>query len=106
MSYGSEHSGKAEFRYPLLIASQEPLPRSLVVLERNLCFCMGRPASLHAEDYHVEPPLEVDDEYWDRGFIQPLGKPSQVSYFVFYLRLFEILGDVMRRLYGSKNRRY
>ncbi|KAJ6512659.1 fungal-specific transcription factor domain-containing protein [Mycena sanguinolenta] len=75
---------------------------SVLGLERTLCFCMGRPASLHIEDHDVEPPLEVDDEYWDRGFVQPMGKPSELSYFVSYLRLCEILGDVMRRIYGSK----
>lgn len=59
--------------------------------------------------YSVEPPLEVsqslscakmrfiqtsalevDDVYWDRGFVQPIGKPSELSYFVFHLRLCEV----------------
>ncbi|KAJ7814434.1 fungal-specific transcription factor domain-containing protein [Mycena olivaceomarginata] len=75
---------------------------SFVALERKLCFCMGRPPTLHPEEYSVETPLEVDDVYWDRGFVQPIGKPSELSYFVFHLRLCEILGDAMRRLYGSK----
>ncbi|KAJ7844784.1 fungal-specific transcription factor domain-containing protein [Mycena olivaceomarginata] len=75
---------------------------SFVTLERKLCFCMGRPPTLHPEEYSVETPLEVDDVYWDRGFVQPIGKPSELSYFVFHLRLCEIQGDAMRRLYGSK----
>ncbi|KAJ7234186.1 fungal-specific transcription factor domain-containing protein [Mycena haematopus] len=78
---------------------------SVLVLERTLCFCMGRLASRHTDDHDVEPPLEVDDEYWDRGFVQPIGKPSEISYFVFEVRLFEILGDVMRKIYGSKKRK-
>ncbi|KAJ6512658.1 fungal-specific transcription factor domain-containing protein [Mycena sanguinolenta] len=78
---------------------------SVLVLEQITCFCMGRPLSIHIEDHDAEPPLEVDDEYWDRGFVQPLGKPSELSYFVFHLRLSEILGDVMRRIYGSKRRK-
>ncbi|KAF7336893.1 Zn(2)-C6 fungal-type domain-containing protein [Mycena venus] len=73
-----------------------------VALERMLSICMGRPAGLHTEDYDLELPLEVDDEYWDSGFTQPVGQPSQLSYFVILLRLFEILGDFMRRLYGSR----
>ncbi|KAJ7303788.1 hypothetical protein DFH08DRAFT_903519 [Mycena albidolilacea] len=51
--------------------------------------------------YDVEMPLEVDDEYWSRGFVQPLGKPSQLSYFVCRSRLCEIIEDVFRRVYGS-----
>ncbi|KAF8176117.1 fungal-specific transcription factor domain-containing protein [Mycena galopus ATCC 62051] len=75
---------------------------TLFILDRSLCFCMGRPATMNPEDHDVEPPLEVDDEYWDRGFIQPLGKPSELSYFIFHSRLYEILGDAMRRLHSSK----
>jgi hypothetical protein len=41
--------------------------------------------------YDVELPLEVDDEYWSRGFVQPLGKPSQLSYFVCRSRLCEVI---------------
>ncbi|KAF7336895.1 Fungal-trans domain-containing protein [Mycena venus] len=63
---------------------------------------LGRPTGLHAEEYDVELPLEVDDEYWDRGAVQPLGKPSELSYFVCFVRVCEILGDALRRLYGSK----
>ncbi|KAJ7696899.1 hypothetical protein B0H14DRAFT_3039804 [Mycena olivaceomarginata] len=69
---------------------------------RTVCLFLGRPMGLHVEEYDLELPLQVDDEYWDIGFIQPLGKPSQLSYFVYQLRLCEILGDAMRRLYGSK----
>ncbi|KAJ6561977.1 fungal-specific transcription factor domain-containing protein [Mycena capillaripes] len=75
---------------------------SFASLERVVCLFLGRPMGLHVEDYDVELPLEVDDEYWDQGFSQPPGKPSQLSYFVCHLRLCEILGDAMRRLYGSK----
>ncbi|KAF7337009.1 Fungal-trans domain-containing protein [Mycena venus] len=84
-SYGSEHSGL------------------LLFWNGNSAFVWGGPrVCILKSTYEVEPPLEVDDEYWDRGFIQPLDKPSQLSYFKYHLRLFEVLGDVMRRLYGSK----
>ncbi|KAJ7804956.1 fungal-specific transcription factor domain-containing protein [Mycena olivaceomarginata] len=75
---------------------------SFVFLERTVCLFLGRPMGLHVEEYDLELPLQVDDEYWGIGFIQPLGKPSQLSYFVYQLRLCEILADAMRRLYGSK----
>ncbi|KAF8205183.1 fungal-specific transcription factor domain-containing protein [Mycena galopus ATCC 62051] len=75
---------------------------SFVLLERISCLFLGRPMGLHVEEYDVNLPLEVDDEYWDAGFVQPSGKPSQLSYFNCHLRLVEILADAMRRLYGSK----
>ncbi|KAJ7645516.1 fungal-specific transcription factor domain-containing protein [Mycena polygramma] len=75
---------------------------SFVLLERMVCVFLGRPMGLHVEGYDVGFPLEVDDEYWDQGFTQPLGKPSQVSFMVTQLRLGEIMGDAMRRLYSSK----
>ncbi|KAF8208752.1 fungal-specific transcription factor domain-containing protein [Mycena galopus ATCC 62051] len=75
---------------------------SFAVLERMVCLILGHPMCLHVENYNVEMPLEVDDEYWDRDFIQPPGKPSQLTYFVYHLRLCEIVGDATRRLYGSK----
>ncbi|KAF7336881.1 Zn(2)-C6 fungal-type domain-containing protein [Mycena venus] len=75
---------------------------SFVTLEPIVCVCLGRPMGLRVEEYDVELPLEVDDDYWDKGFMQPLGKPSQLSYFVCLLRICQILSNAMRRLYGSK----
>ncbi|KAJ7364426.1 fungal-specific transcription factor domain-containing protein [Mycena albidolilacea] len=73
-----------------------------VIYDRMNCLFLGRPVSLQVEDYDVDLPLEVDEEYWDRGFTQPLGKPSQLSFLACHIRLSEILGDAMRKLYGSK----
>ncbi|KAF8146461.1 fungal-specific transcription factor domain-containing protein [Mycena galopus ATCC 62051] len=75
---------------------------SFVALDRTVCSFVGRPISLHIEEYDIDPPLDVDDEYWDQGFQQPPEKPSQLSYFLCDIRLCEIWGDAMRRLYGSK----
>ncbi|KAJ7175685.1 fungal-specific transcription factor domain-containing protein [Mycena filopes] len=66
------------------------------------CVCRGFPPSFDINLDDVDLPLEVDDEYWDRGFVQPLGKPSVASYFVYHSRLCEMLGDTMQRLYGSE----
>ncbi|KAJ7819920.1 hypothetical protein B0H14DRAFT_1349805 [Mycena olivaceomarginata] len=74
---------------------------SFIALERLVCVCIGRPTSLHIEEYDTELPLQVDDEYWEQGFTQPPGKPSQLSFFVCDLQLCEISADVMRRLYAS-----
>ncbi|KAJ7134484.1 fungal-specific transcription factor domain-containing protein [Mycena epipterygia] len=84
-------------------------------LDRIVCTFLGRPSGIHIEEYEflsasmdffltvvsydVELPLEIDDEYW--GSTQPLGKPSLLSFFVCHLRLCEMLGDVLRRLYAS-----
>ncbi|KAF8208774.1 fungal-specific transcription factor domain-containing protein [Mycena galopus ATCC 62051] len=75
---------------------------SFVMMDRYLGAFLGRPMGLYPEEYDVELPLEVDDECWDEGFIQPPGKPSQLSFFICSIQLYEILGDVMRKLYGSK----
>ncbi|KAJ7725325.1 fungal-specific transcription factor domain-containing protein [Mycena metata] len=73
---------------------------SYVNCERMACVFQGRPSVLPIEDFDLA--LEVDDEYWDRGLVQPLGKPSLLSSFVSDSRLSEILGDVMHRLYSSR----
>ncbi|KAJ7758574.1 fungal-specific transcription factor domain-containing protein [Mycena maculata] len=75
---------------------------SFFILDRMSGTFLGRPAAIHMDDYDVEPPLEVDDECLEQGFTQPLGKPSQLSFFVYFLRLCEILGDALRRLYATK----
>ncbi|KAJ7175705.1 fungal-specific transcription factor domain-containing protein [Mycena filopes] len=75
---------------------------SFVCLDSMICVFLGRPMGLHGEDYDVNLPLEVDDEYWDVGFTQPPEMPALISYFVCHARLCEILGDAMRRLYGSR----
>ncbi|KAK7033448.1 fungal-trans domain-containing protein, partial [Favolaschia claudopus] len=67
---------------------------SLIAIERSVCLFVGHPIGLQVEQYDFELPLEIDDEFLDQGLPQPVGKPSQLSYY--------ILGDVLRRLYDSK----
>ncbi|KAJ7459699.1 fungal-specific transcription factor domain-containing protein [Mycena latifolia] len=78
---------------------------SILSLDRLLCFFLGRPAGIHTEDYDVDLPLEMDDEYWGQEFAQPPEKPSLLSYFVYHIQLCEILGDALRRLYASHKSR-
>ncbi|KAJ7647928.1 fungal-specific transcription factor domain-containing protein [Roridomyces roridus] len=75
---------------------------SIFILDGWLSASFGRTPALRPKEYDVDPPLEVDDEYWDSGFVQPLGKPSSLSFFVHFVRLFEILGEALRRLHASK----
>ncbi|KAJ7680543.1 fungal-specific transcription factor domain-containing protein [Mycena polygramma] len=82
----------------------------LLSLDRTVCSFLGRPSAVHVEDYDVELPLEVDDEYWDhpdpeQAFRQPAGKPSLLTYFICHIRLCEILGSTLRRLYASNKSR-
>ncbi|KAJ7072125.1 fungal-specific transcription factor domain-containing protein [Mycena amicta] len=82
----------------------------LLTLDRTVCSFLGRPTAIHVEDYDVELPIEVDDEYWEhpdpeQAYKQPPGKPSLVTYFVCHIRLCEILGSTLRRLYASNKSR-
>ncbi|KAJ7164611.1 fungal-specific transcription factor domain-containing protein [Mycena crocata] len=74
-------------------------------LDRLVCTFLGRPSGIQTEDCDVDYPLQIDDQYWDRGCVQPLGKPSLLSYFTCHLRLCEILEKALRRLYASKRMR-
>jgi len=56
------------------------------------CLCLG----LRFFSFDLDLPLEVDDEYWDDGFVQPEGKPSSIAYFNSYLGLMDILAYAMR----------
>ncbi|KAF7321767.1 Zn(2)-C6 fungal-type domain-containing protein [Mycena kentingensis (nom. inval.)] len=82
----------------------------LLTLDRTVSSFLGRPSAIHAEDYDVELPLEVDDDYWDHpdpnlAFKQPAGQPSLMTYFICNIRLCEILGSTLRRLYASNKSR-
>ncbi|KAJ7079144.1 fungal-specific transcription factor domain-containing protein [Mycena belliarum] len=82
----------------------------LLSFDRTMCSFLGRPSAIHVEDYDVVLPLEVDDEYWEhsdpeQAFKQPPGKPSRLTYFVWHIKLLEILGSTLRRLYASNKSR-
>ncbi|CAK5269796.1 unnamed protein product [Mycena citricolor] len=83
-------------------ARQSDSAGTVFVLDQTLSTHIGRPAGFHVEEYDTDLPLEVDDEYWEDGFQQPPDKPASYSFFVHYIRLCEILGDALRRLYGSR----
>ncbi|KAL4256689.1 ABC-transporter-regulating transcription factor-like protein [Pleurotus pulmonarius] len=79
---------------------------SLLFSDRLLCAYVGRPCTIHAEDYDVEYPVEVDDEYWtnpdpELAFKQPPGKLSSITAFNLLLKLGEILDTVLRVLYPT-----
>ncbi|KDQ08707.1 hypothetical protein BOTBODRAFT_138635 [Botryobasidium botryosum FD-172 SS1] len=76
----------------------------LVCVDRGASSSLGRPAALQDEDFDIDFPLEVDDEYWthpdpERAFKQPDNQPSLIAFFNCYLRLMQISSFVMRTIY-------
>ncbi|KAF9070627.1 fungal-specific transcription factor domain-containing protein, partial [Rhodocollybia butyracea] len=64
----------------------------LVVLDRTGSANLGRPCSIGEEDFDLDLPLEVDDQYWDTedptlAFKQPPGVPSTVSAFKLWIQI-------------------
>lgn len=57
----------------------------------------------HWLSFDLDPPLEVDDEYWETpnpedAFIQPPDRPSTVAYFNALIRLDRILSFGLRTI--------
>ena len=56
--------------------------------------------------FDLDLPAECDDEYWSTpdpkdAFKQPTGKPSQMSYFIAFLKLSQILAFALRTIVGD-----
>ncbi|KAJ8081012.1 Gypsy retrotransposon integrase-like protein 1 [Marasmius tenuissimus] len=67
---------------------------------------LGKPVSLHDEDFDQDLPMECDDEYWenpdpDLAFKQPPGTVSYVTHFNSFIKLMRILAMVLRVNYTS-----
>ncbi|KAH9484876.1 ABC-transporter-regulating transcription factor [Psilocybe cubensis] len=74
----------------------------ILSIDRFISAGSGRPCGLQDEDFDLDLPLEVDDEYWENGFKQPADKPSSITFFNCYLRLMDILAYAMRLIYPVK----
>ncbi|KAJ7583170.1 fungal-specific transcription factor domain-containing protein [Mycena floridula] len=63
----------------------------------------GRPRGLNSEEYDQDMPAECDDEYWETSepFKQPPGKPSRVSFWIWYLKLMHIVAYTQRTVYST-----
>ncbi|KAJ3575093.1 hypothetical protein NP233_g1332 [Leucocoprinus birnbaumii] len=82
----------------------------LLVFDHILGASLGRGIATGQEDYDLDIPLEVDDEYWETGnpktdFKQPKDLPSQISAFNHYLKLTEIIGFTAKTLYPVDKRK-
>ncbi|KAM5544367.1 hypothetical protein V8D89_002027, partial [Ganoderma adspersum] len=83
---------------------------SLVLLEWISGYGLGRPCSIHDEDFDLALPTECDDEYWltlggEPLFKQPPGKPSKVTAFVCMIRLGQIVAFATRTIYATNKSR-
>ncbi|KAF8315668.1 hypothetical protein DL93DRAFT_2078902 [Clavulina sp. PMI_390] len=85
----------------------------LVTIDAYMSAILGRPMAYHDEDFDLDLPVEVDDEYWplpnQDGSIatptQPDGLPSKISFFVTYVKLNQIIGFMLRTIYSfNKNK--
>ncbi|KZV64204.1 hypothetical protein PENSPDRAFT_690958 [Peniophora sp. CONT] len=78
----------------------------LLVCDRWLSSALGRPCAIQEEDFDLEMPIDVDDEYWvtpnpEDAFKQPEGKPSKMTAFICQLKLCQVLGFALRTIYTS-----
>ncbi|KAJ6498985.1 fungal-specific transcription factor domain-containing protein [Mycena sanguinolenta] len=78
----------------------------LMCLEWIASTLTGRPPAIHDQDIDQELPLECDDEYWDLNFTQPKEEPSQLSYFIYYIKLLEIQAAVAACIYSPRKPKY
>ncbi|KAG8888107.1 hypothetical protein FRB98_008373 [Tulasnella sp. 332] len=75
----------------------------LMKKDRELSAVFGRPVCIYDEDIDAELPLEVDDDGWDettQAWVQPPGKPSQLTFFTQHAKLMAILAQCTRTLYA------
>ncbi|KAF7965830.1 hypothetical protein HWV62_41248 [Athelia sp. TMB] len=77
----------------------------LVALDRVGSASLGRPCCVDETDFDLDLPIEVDDQFWEMGdssasFQQPLGKPSLVTAFNYFLNLTQVMSFALRTLYS------
>ncbi|KAI0930432.1 hypothetical protein AcW1_009125 [Taiwanofungus camphoratus] len=73
----------------------------LITIDRLGSMLIDRPCSSRDEDFDLEFPLEVDDEYWQDSsgewtFQQPREKPSLVTAFVYWAKLAQVSGFALK----------
>ncbi|EIN11920.1 hypothetical protein PUNSTDRAFT_142130 [Punctularia strigosozonata HHB-11173 SS5] len=78
---------------------------TLVVQDRIGSAALGRTCCSREEDFDLDMPLEVDDEYWehenpDKAFKQPPGKPCTVTAFVLFIKITQIQAFALRTIYA------
>lgn len=79
----------------------------LIAMDRSMCNILGRSYSIQPEDFDADYPIECDDGYWvtdcpQTAFRQPLGIPSSVAHFNWYLKLTDIQAHALRTIYSVR----
>ncbi|KAJ4482473.1 fungal-specific transcription factor domain-containing protein, partial [Lentinula aciculospora] len=77
----------------------------LYILDRQFCLTLGRPCSLHDEDFDLDLPIDCDDEFWlpsnsEEPFKQPPDKPSKIAFIISFLEVSFILSYALRTIYS------
>ncbi|KAJ4480244.1 fungal-specific transcription factor domain-containing protein [Lentinula aciculospora] len=100
---------KASFKKPSKSHLEEELWRrafwNLVAMDLYMSIAKGHPRSTREDDFDIELPPECDDEYWEipsnpeLELIQPIGKPSNMSYWHHFIKLLHIGGLVKDHLF-------
>ncbi|KAJ6496048.1 fungal-specific transcription factor domain-containing protein [Mycena sanguinolenta] len=76
---------------------------TLMCQDRLMSAGKGHTCALDPQDFDIDQPLEVDDEYWEHPthpFQQPAGKPSQITYFNELIHLTHFLAISLKMLYS------
>ncbi|KAK0212277.1 fungal-specific transcription factor domain-containing protein [Desarmillaria ectypa] len=79
----------------------------LMFLDVSLACLHGHAVTLHYEDFDLDFPLECDDAFWNhpdpsQNFIQPSEQPSEVSFFVYLLKLINIMSYIKDIIYYTR----
>ncbi|KAF9068619.1 fungal-specific transcription factor domain-containing protein [Rhodocollybia butyracea] len=77
----------------------------LYMLDRQTCLALGRPCSLHDEEFDLDLPIDCDDEYWvqenpEDCFKQPPDKPSKITFVIRFIEASVILSHALRTIYS------
>ncbi|KAF9268830.1 hypothetical protein L218DRAFT_954266 [Marasmius fiardii PR-910] len=78
---------------------------ALLFYERAVGNFLGRQPMIHEDEYNVDFPLAIDDEFWEctdpkMNFKQPSGKPSITTFFVYLIKLSDIMSYAQRAVYS------
>ncbi|KAF7886500.1 uncharacterized protein EAF01_011178 [Botrytis porri] len=75
-----------------------------ILLDRLLAMTFGRPTMIRTGSYDVTEPSIIDDQYLTADFhqvlgTQPSGVHSRMNLFVYSLRLFDIMDEILSNFY-------
>ncbi|KAK6971704.1 fungal-specific transcription factor domain-containing protein [Favolaschia claudopus] len=81
----------------------------LIYLDGQMSCSLRRTCGTDYFDIDIEPPLEVDDQFWEdpiHPFKQPHGVPSNVAFFNYVLQMNHILSVALTILYPAPKTRH